>query len=57
MDKKIIELIEYQIVNEISETEMCEKIGITRRTLNNLKEQKVKPHDATIKKIEKYLDK
>ena len=56
MEDKIKKLIKHQITNEISEDAMCEQIGITRQTLNNLKKGEKNPHGNTIEKIDSYIE-
>lgn len=56
MEEKIKKLLKHQITNEISETEMCDDIGITRRTLNNLKKGDMRPHVNTIERIDAFIE-
>lgn len=55
MNEKIKKLISYHVTQEMSEEHMCDDLGITRRTFNNLKKNKCKPHISTIKKIDFFI--
>jgi ACT domain-containing protein len=57
MNPKIKKLIEHQVRNEISETKMCEDIGIARMTYYNLKHDITHPHESTLEQINKYMSK
>lgn len=55
MDKEVVKLIEFQVKEGISEKTLCAKIGITSRTLLNIK--KGKPtHEYTRQQIIKFIE-
>jgi len=56
MDSRIKQLITFQVRSGQTEEQVCNDIGITRKTLNNLKNSKTKPQSATIELIDKYLN-
>jgi len=56
MDSRIKQLITFQVRSGQTEEQVCNDIGITRKTLNNLKNNKTKPQSATIELIDKYLN-
>jgi len=54
MEKEVIKLIEFQVKEGISEKALCEQIGITSRTLRNIKNGK-HTHEYTRQQINKFI--
>ena len=55
MSETVRKLIEHKVKTGMSETEMCEEIGITRMTLYRIKKGEKKSHAYTMEQVENYI--
>ena len=57
LSQEIEKIIEYQVEKSLSTEQVCDEIGISRMTLNNLMTKATNPQPNTIKLINDFLKK